>query len=74
MPFSKVICLQESRLLQISTSYQSEEKLGDVIHEWGMVYLRMAVVTPALSVFLDPFAETAQLFVKYLLNSYSLAE
>lgn len=55
-------------------SYQSEEIPGDVIPEWGMVYLRMAVVTPVLSVFLDPFAETAQLFVKYLLNCYSLAD
>lgn len=59
---------------RFSVSYQSEEIPGDVIPEWGMVYLRMAVVTPVLSVFLDPFAETAQLFVKYLLNCYSLAD
>lgn len=33
----------------------------------------MAGMNPALSVVPDPFAETAQRFVKHLLNGYSLA-
>lgn len=59
MLFSKVIYLWEYRFLQIFSELPSEEIPGDVILEWGTVYLRMAVVTPVLSVFLDPLAETA---------------
>lgn len=50
---------------RLSARYQSEAIPGDGIQEGGMVYLRVPALTPARC-FLVLFAETAQLFAKYL--------